>query len=309
MISDEFWLTIHRRNSYNYTSHSFRPFIFPHSGEAEMEIGVINTLSNEGRCFEHVRQFGLDVCQLQSWDENLATQGIAETVMKESQDANVRICAVWGGMPGPTSWNFTEGPVTLGLVPPQYREQRIAALKKWADFAAWIGAPALITHCGFIPENMTDPEYMPVVEAIAEVASHCLKRDLEFWFETGQETPVVLLRTIEKIGTGNLGINLDPANLLLYGKGNPIDSLDVFGEYVRNIHVKDGFCPTDGDHLGKEVRPGQGKVRFPEFIKRLKEIGFEGELVIEREISGDQQIKDIRRTVRDLQVWLDNTEG
>jgi len=269
-----------------------------------MEIGVINSLTNGGRCFEHVSRFGLHVCQLVSWDVSQATPEIAETVKAEAARAGVRICAMWSGVPGPAVWNFVEGPLTLGLVPPEYRAERVAALKKWADFASWIGAPAIITHCGFIPENMSDPNYGPVVIAIREVANYCKARGLEFWFETGQETPVVLLRTIERVGTGNLGINLDPANLLLYGKGNPIDALDVFGKYVRNIHVKDGFCPTDGEHLGREVRVGRGRVRFPEFLRRLRAIGFTGELIIEREISGPQQLRDIRATVRDLRRWL-----
>ncbi len=269
-----------------------------------MEIGVINSLKNGGRCFDHVSQFGLNVCQLSSWDMTLATKEIATTIVAESTKAKVRVCAVWGGVPGPQEWNFTKGPITLGLVPPEYRKERVAALKMWADFASWIGAPALITHCGFIPEDMTDPNFPGVLDAIKEVAEYCQSKGLGFWFETGQETPVVLLRVIERAGTGNLGINLDPANLILYGKGNPIDSLDVFGKYVKNIHVKDGFYPTSGDSLGKEVKVGDGKVRFPEFLRRLQDIGFDGELIIEREISGDQQTNDIRETVDKLREWM-----
>jgi L-ribulose-5-phosphate 3-epimerase len=269
-----------------------------------VEIGVINILRNGGKCFDHVAQFGLHTCQLCSWNMDEATREIAETVKKESAAAGVRVCAFWAGWPGRQVWDFKEGPTTLGLVPEEFRSERVDALKKWADFASWIGAPAIITHCGFIPENMTDPNYPGVVDAIHEVATYCEGRGLGFWFETGQETPVVLLRTMQRIGTSNLGLNLDPANLLLYGKGNPIDALDVFGGYVRNIHVKDGFCPTDGEYLGKEVAPGEGLVRFPEFVKKLKKIGFDGELIIEREIEGEQQIKDIRKTVEDLHRWL-----
>jgi len=271
-----------------------------------MQIGVINSITNGGRCFEHVSQFGLHVCQLCSWDMAHCTREIAATVQREANMAGVRICAMWSGVPGPAEWNFAKGPVTLGLVPPEYRASRVAALKQWADFAAWIGAPAIITHCGFIPENMTDPEFRPVVAAIRDIATHCKKLGLEFWFETGQETPVVLLRTIEQVGTGNLGINLDPANLLMYGKGNPIDALDVFGTYVRNIHIKDGVCPTNGCDLGHEKPIGEGKVNFPLFMCRLKETGFDGDLIIEREISGDQQIKDIRHTIDYLRT-LDPT--
>ncbi len=112
-------------------------------------------------------------------------------------------------------------------------------------------------------------------------------------FETGQETPVALRRVIEAVGTGNLGINLDSANLILYGKANPVDALDVFGKFVRGVHAKDGLYPTDGQNLGEEVPIGQGKVDFPALIDRLKELGYSGALTIEREISGPEQIKDI----------------
>lgn len=269
-----------------------------------MEIGVMNNLANNGKCFEHVSQFGLNVCQLVSWDTTQATEEIANNVVRESKAAGVRVCAMWAGVPGPAVWNFTEGPVTLGLIPEQYRAERVKALKKWADFAVWIGAPAIITHCGFIPENMTDANYESVVESIREVALYCEQKGIEFWFETGQETPVVLLRTIERVGTSNLGINMDPANLVLYGKGNPIDALEVIGKYVRNIHVKDGLYPTNGDQLGLEVPTGEGKVNYPEFIRKLKELGYNGEMIIEREISGEQQLKDIRKTVSDLHSWI-----
>lgn len=269
-----------------------------------MEIGVINSLVNGGKCFDHVEQFGLKVCQLVNWDVNNWKPEYAETVKSESARTGVRICALWAGYPGPGEWNFTGGPVTLGFVPPQYRAERVAALKQAADFAVQCGTPALITHAGFIPENMTDPEFEPVVDTLREIAVYCEERNLGFWFETGQETPIVLLRTIKRIGTDNLGINLDPANLIMYGKGNPIDALDVFGQYVKNIHAKDGVYPTDPDKLGAEVRAGTGKVRFPEFIKRLKEIGYTGELIIEREISGDEQARDIRATVDDLKAWV-----
>ncbi len=268
-----------------------------------MDIGVITHLKDKANNFDQVKHLGLDVCQLFGGEMNLATKEIATQVSKESTETNVRICAVWAGMPGTQIWNFLEGPVTLGIVPEAFREERVKAIKRWADFASWIGAPAIITHCGFIPENVTDREYLSVVETIQEVAQYCDKLGIGFWFETGQETPIVLLRTIERIGTSNLGINLDPANLILYGKGNPIDALDVIGKYVRNIHVKDGLYPTTGDRLGEEVPPGRGKVQFPEFIAKLKKMGFNGQFIIEREISGEQQLVDIRKTIDDLKIW------
>ena len=136
-------------------------------------------------------------------------------------------------------------------------------------------------------------EFNDVVSAIKIVAEHCKENDQYLLFETGQETPVTLRRTIETVGTGNLGINLDPANLILYGKANPVDALDVFGEFVMGIHAKDGNYPTNGHDLGEEMPLGQGKVNFPALVKKLKEVGYDGALTIEREISGEQQIKDI----------------
>ena len=191
----------------------------------------------------------------------------------------------------------------LGLVPARYRARRVAELKKAADFAASIGAPAIITHCGFIPENPSDPQYIRFVKAVEDVAKYCQRCGVGFWFETGQETPVTLLRTIEDVGLDNLGINFDTANLILYGKANPLDALDVFGRYVRNLHVKDGFYPADGRNLGREAPVGEGKVDFPAILRRLKELKFSGELIIEREISGPQQAADIRTAVRKLEIW------
>jgi len=270
-----------------------------------MDIGVINSLRNGGMCFEPVSRFGLTCCQLSSWDCSLATGAIADAARAEAARAGVRISAVWAGVPGPGEWNFRKGPVTLGLVPAEYRAARVAALKMWADFAKRLGAPAIITHCGFLPENMTDPGFDAVADAIRDVAGYCNERGLEFWFETGQETPVTLLRFIDAVGTGNLGINLDPANLVLYGKGNPIDALDVFGSYVRNIHAKDGFYPTNPYDLGREVPVGAGAVRFPEFVGKLLATGFDGDFIIEREIQeGEQQNADIRKTIADLRGWI-----
>lgn len=110
---------------------------------------------------------------------------------------------------------------------------------------------------------------------------------------------MTLLRTIEDIGTGNLGVNLDPANLIMYGRGNPVDALDLFGKYVRNMHVKDGLYPTNGRDLGKEVPVGKGKVNFPKLLDRLKnEFGYDGALTLEREISDEgQKGKDLRDAV------------
>ena len=270
------------------------------------EIGVLSKLVPDASNLKTVADFGLPCAQVCSWDKNLATLDIARKVRQNAADYGVRLTAIWGGYTGPACWNFTRGPVTLGLVPVTYRQMRIEQLQRWADFAAEAGAPAVITHCGFLPENMTDPEFEGVATAIWEVASYCKRLGIGFWFETGQETPVVILRFIEEVGLDNLGINLDPANLLLYGKGNPIDALYVFGKWVRAIHAKDGMPPTNGRELGHEVKVGEGYVRYPHFLPALLDCGFTGDLTIEREISGEQQNRDIRDTIGYLQRLLDD---
>jgi sugar phosphate isomerase/epimerase len=252
-----------------------------------------------------VAQFGLRNCQVYAWQQDYLTEENADSLRDESQSTGVRITGLWAGWStGPSIWNPIEGPITLGIVPSAWRASRVATLMKAADFAARAKLPAVITHLGFIPEEPLNPLFHEVVVTVRELAG-CMERlGLEFWFETGQETPVTMLRLIEAVGAKNLGINLDPANLILYGKGNPIDALDVFGRYVRNVHAKDALCPTDPMKLGAEVKVGTGKVRFPEFVRRLDEIGFAGEFIIEREITGEQQVKDIRETVSYLETLL-----
>lgn len=272
------------------------------------EVGVITRLTADQPCYAHVAEFGLKCCQLCSWDPDIWTDELAERARAESQETGVRPTSFWAGYSGPKVWDFVEGPTTLGLVPEEFRAQRVAEQKKAADFAKVLGVPAIITHLGFIPENAADPEFEAVVGAVREVAEHCRSLGLEYWFETGQETPVTMLRLIEQVGTGNLGVNLDPANLILYGRANPIDALEVFGSFVRNIHAKDGLYPTDPMKLGKEVKVGTGLVRFPEFVRRLGQLGFQGEFIIEREIRGDQQKKDIAETVDYLRNLLEETQ-
>ena len=266
-----------------------------------MEIGVLTTLGFDNDPFAHVAEFGLNTCQLCNWDPAIWSTERAVAVRRMAKQAGVKIAAVWAGYSGPAVWNFVEGPATLGLVPQRYRVKRAGELKKAAEFAAHAGAPAIITHAGFIPENPNDRQYGPIVKTLKDVAGHCGALGIGFWFETGQETPVTLLRTIEDIGLPNLGINLDTANCILYGKANPVDSLDVFGKYVTNLHAKDGRYPTNGRELGQETPIGKGKVEWRKLLSRLKEVGFDGEIIIEREISGPQQNRDIRKAVRYLQ--------
>ncbi|MCH2115711.1 MAG: sugar phosphate isomerase/epimerase [Pirellulales bacterium] len=274
--------------------------------DRELKLGLMVTLSEHVLAeLEKVARLGLETCQMQCWAPHILTADLAEQAVQAQERTGVQVSSFWAGHSGANVWNFAEGPQTIGLVPLDTRTGRIEELKRGADFASAIGAPSITTHVGFIPENSADKAYPPLVDAIRQVASYCAELGLGFDFETGQETPVTLLRTIHSVGTGNLGVNLDPANLILYGKANPVDALEVLGPYVRGVHAKDGLYPTDGDSLGREVPLGEGLVDFPLLIGRLKgRFHYRNPVTIEREIEGQQQIADIRRAVELLEPLL-----
>ena len=261
-----------------------------------MNVGVLVHL-RDVESFEdklkEVRALGLSYIQLCCWNKDLFTDAAAEHVVAMCKKYDITISTFWCGWHGPCKWNFEEGPLTLGLVPKQYRYMRLEELIAGSYFAKKLGVDKIATHVGFIPENPNDENYPGLISALKVLAGHCKANGQYFLFETGQETPPTLLRAIEDIGTGNLGINLDPANLILYGKANPVDALDVIGKYVMDVHAKDGLYPTNGRQLGNETPLGEGKVNFPALVARLKELGYDGTFTIEREISGEQQKKDI----------------
>ena len=259
-----------------------------------MKVGVFTSLApNIDEKIAKVKELGLDNCQLSCWNIQNMTDEYVEKTTAALKKYGVTVTALWCGWCAPVVWDFYDGHLTLGLVPREYRHARMNILLKGAEFARKLGITDVITHVGFLPENPSSTEYQEIIACLRHICKILKSHDQYFLFETGQETPVTLLRTIEDIGTGNVGINLDPANLLMYGKGNPVDALLVFGKYVRGIHGKDGVYPTDGQHLGKEKPMGEGLVNYPLFIKRLHEIGYDGAITIEREISGEKQIQDI----------------
>lgn len=258
-----------------------------------MKIGIKTSFGkNLKEQFQEMLSMGIDSCQM-GIGPTESTRENAEFVLECVKETGVTISSVWAGWSGPREWNFTMGSETLGLVPTAYRATRLEEMLKASEFTQMIGVENMITHVGFIPENMTDPNYAGVVAALRKLCTVMKERGQYFLFETGQETPVTLLRTIEAIGTGNVGVNLDTANLILYGKANPVDALDVIGKYVRDTHCKDGFYPTCGNELGHEVRMGDGKVDFYGVVKGLHNLGYQGPLTIEREVLGEEQKQDI----------------
>ena len=204
--------------------------------------------------------------------------------------------------PPPLVWDFMRGPSTIGLVPAETRAARIDALRQASDFAHQLGIKQVQTHCGFIPEDPADPKYPGTVEAIRTVARHCQANGQDFLMETGQETPTTMSRMLHDVAMPNLGVGLDTANLILYGKANPVDAVDILGPHVRAVHAKDGRWPTDPSKLGEEVLIGKGLVDFKKVFTKLHAVGYTGAITIERETSGPQQIEDVRNE----KIYLEN---
>lgn len=270
------------------------------------KIGIIYTLekllSGDN---DALFSFDLETIQLCCWNPAILTKENAEKV-KEILDGRLEITSVWAGWSGPSIWNFVDGPETLGLVPEAYRFQRMQELCRAVDFAQELGVKNVTTHMGFIPEQSVYPNYVGLVNAVAYVGRYAAARDIWFNFETGQETPVTLMRTIADTKLNNLGVNLDPANLIMYGRANPVDAAEIYGDKIRGVHVKDGLYPQgDFSKLGNETKVGEGKVNYPLFIDTLvNKVGYKGDLYIEREISGEQQTRDIIDTIKYIRELL-----
>ncbi len=277
------------------------------TGASKPRLGVVTGVSDRvtpDQAIAKVKAFGLPTCQV---SVGMAPPSLAAPLKAALAKYNIEATAAMTLGPGKMVWDFYQGPLTIGLVPPQTRAARLDALKRASDLAKVCNIPAVHTHCGFIPENPNDPLYLETVKAIQNIASYCRANGQSFLMETGQESPVTLLRAITDAGLDNIGVNLDTANLILYGKGDPVAALDVIGKYVRGIHAKDGFYPTDPKNLGREVPIGQGRVRFPEFIAGLHTLHYTGPITIEREISGPRQQADIRASATYLQHLIDTT--
>jgi L-ribulose-5-phosphate 3-epimerase len=261
-------------------------------GKKPLRLGLILDIGKDPEvAMAKVHELGLPTCQVYTSEVNV---GIASRLRAALDARGIEATSLVVGGPGREVWDFYGGPLTIGLVPRDTRAARIAHIKKASDLAKACGIAAVQTHCGFIPENPNEPLYKETVEAMRDVAGYCRKNGQNFRYETGQETPITLVRAIQDVGMDNQGVNFDLANLILYGKANPVDAIEILGRYVQGIHAKDGLWPTNPKDLGEEVPIGKGKVDFPRIIARLKEMNYRGAVTIEREISGLRQMEDVR---------------
>jgi len=190
---------------------------------------------------------------------------------------------------------------TVGFIPAGTRAARELRTYEVSDFAARLGVASIACHVGFVPEDHTDADYLSVRDLARRVCDHAAGHGQTFALETGQERAEVLLAFIRDVDRPNLRINFDPANLILYGSGEPIAALRELAPLVISVHAKDGdWPPRDvAGALGKERPLGQGAVGIPQFVRALEEVGYQGTLNVERE-TGDQgaRLQDIAEGVR-----------
>lgn len=271
----------------------------------KISIGVIlyNSENLEHRLKE-LKTLGFESCQLAY--SNKFDETFAKKVRTVSSRTGIEITTVIG-VPGKYSvWNFMDGPSTIGLVPEKERQEKVYEYNKMIDFCAFSGIPAIHSHFGFIPEDPKSKLYNEFIDTMKSLANYAKEKGVMIYFESGQETPITLVRAIKDIGTDNVFVNCDLANLLMYGKANAVDAVKIFGDLIKEVHAKDGKYPDPNKpyELGIEVDIPNGDVNFPAVIKQLKSQGFSGSITIECELNGDHE-EYILKTKDYLQKLID----
>lgn len=184
--------------------------------------------------------------------------------------------------------------VTGGIAPDATWEQNWSNISRTADLAAELGLKLVTFHAGFLPHEPSDPACARLSSRLSRVADLFQQRKIQLGLETGQETADVLLHLLQALKQPNLGVNFDPANMILYDKGDPIESLRLLGSWIRQVHIKDARRTKVTGTWGEEVAAGDGEVNWSQFFAALKELQFKGDFVIERE-AGNQRVHDIRQ--------------
>jgi sugar phosphate isomerase/epimerase len=254
-------------------------------------IGVFTSIdAGLGVKLEVAQELGVPTIQLHAPHRWTRTPQQAEAFLDRLAAAGIRLTAVFGGFEGESYADIPTVARTVGLVPPETRAVRTQEMKEIADFAKLLGCSVVALHLGFIPHDRNDPLYLQVLEVTRELCDHCAGNDQALHLETGQETADDLLQFLGDVGRTNLFINFDPANMILYGTGEPIAALRKVGSYVRSVHCKDAkWAARPGEEWGQEVPLGEGDVGMEAFLRTLAEIGYVGPLTIEREIPQEPQ--------------------
>ena len=261
-----------------------------------MKLGTLLRLSDVSAAdgsFKRLSDMGFHACQLVYKPERYCAED-ALVIKAASQKYGVEIAAQFCGFyDTATVWDNYEGFRTSGLNVQPYAESRFAYVCAAAEFACAAGIEDIVVHGGFVPNDPFSQGYGEHLDIVKRLAVYLKSLGMNLLLETGGESSVALLRMILDSGCDNIFVNLDPANMIMYGYANPVDSLYTVGKYVRCIHGKDGVPPTDPVKLGDEKRVGEGMVDFPKMFAKLRELGYDRYVIIEREITGEAQIADI----------------
>jgi len=249
-------------------------------------IGVFASIdAGLGVKLEVVKELGIPTIHLHAPAKPTRTPENAESFLAKLKEMGVTISAVFCGFEGESYADIPTVARTIGLVPAESRAERTQETKEIADFAKLLGVDVVAMHLGFVPHDKQDPLFDELVAVTREVCDHCKENGQRFHLETGQESPEGLLQFIAAVDRDNLFVNFDPANMILYGTGEPIAAIKKVGKFVRSVHCKDAkWAGHPGEEWGAEVPLGEGDVGIGDFIATLKEIGYEGPLTIEREI-------------------------
>jgi len=267
--------------------------------EQKMPLGVFASAgAGLGAAIDKVTSLGVSTVQIHAPGPDGRTKENAARIARRFADAGISISLCFVGYRGDSYASIQAVRDTVGLVPPATRDERLQATWQMCDFASWVGAPGIGIHLGFVTEDRQSDEFKEFVEVVGKVADYCAERGLTMNLETGQESADTLLYLLQSVDRPNLFVNFDPANMILYGSGEPLEALQKVIGYVRSVHCKDAtWSEKPGEEWGLEVPLGEGDVNIREFIRILHENGYEGPLTIEREVSGERQIADIRKGI------------
>lgn len=258
-------------------------------------IGVFASIdAGLGVKLEVARELGVPTIQLHAPAQTSRTPEQAKTFLQRLKEAGISLTAVFGGFEGESYADIPTTSRTVGLVQRETRAARTQEMKEIADFAKLLGCPVVALHLGFVPHDRQDPLYQEVLDVTRDVCDHCRRNGQALHLETGQEPADELLQFIQDVECDNLFINFDPANMILYGSGEPIAALKKVGRYVKSVHCKDGtWAKNPGKEFGAEAPLGQGDVGIENYLRALKEIGYTGPLTIEREIAQEPERQKI----------------
>jgi sugar phosphate isomerase/epimerase len=232
---------------------------------------------------------------------------------KALQEADFTVYTVFAAFEGESYLDIPTVRNTVGFIPRATRAEREKRMCDVADLAAELGVPSVATHIGCLPENSRDPDYIDVRDVVRRVCERVgtPERYQVFALETGQESAAALLAFIGDVDCRNIGINFDPANMIMYGTGDPIEALGELARWVVSVHCKDGEYPPENQPgaLGEELPLGRGKVGIPRFVSELRRVGYKGPLAIEREAGEDERMRDIAAAGEYLRGLIKTTEG